>query len=67
VLPLGLFVSNVAGSVGFMAASIAVGGFLLQAPPTLNRRKDQDVRAAAVAGGLIGFFIAVAIIAIGSW
>jgi len=67
VLPVGSFVSDVAGSVGFIAASIAVGGFLLQALPTLNRRKDEDVRAAAVAGGLAGFFIAVAIIAIGSW
>ncbi|HWC49937.1 MAG TPA: hypothetical protein VG448_13740 [Solirubrobacterales bacterium] len=67
MLPVGSFVSNVAGSVGFMAASIAVGGFLLQAVPTLNRRKDQDVRAAAVIGGLAGFIIAVAIIIFGSW
>jgi hypothetical protein len=50
-----------------MAASIAVGGFLLQALPTLNRRKDEDVRAAAVAGGMAGFSIAVAVIAFGSW
>jgi len=50
-----------------MAASIAVGGFLLQAVPTLNRRKDQDVRAAAVTGGLAGFIIAAAIIIFGSW
>jgi hypothetical protein len=50
-----------------MAASIAVGGFLLQAVPTLNRRKDQDVRTAAVTGGLAGFIIAVAIIIFGSW
>jgi hypothetical protein len=67
VLPAGSFVNEVAGSVGFIAASIAVGGFLFQALPTLNRRKDQDIRAAAVSGGLAGFFIAMAIIAIGSW
>ncbi|MGN6557486.1 MAG: hypothetical protein ACTHLH_05695 [Solirubrobacterales bacterium] len=67
MLPVGSFVNDVAGSVGFMAASIAVGGFLLQALPTLNRRGDEDVRAAAVTGGLVGFFIAVAIIVIGSW
>jgi hypothetical protein len=44
-----------------------VGGFLLQAVPTLNRRKDQDVRAAAVTGGLAGFLIAMAIVVFGSW
>jgi hypothetical protein len=60
-------VSDAAAGVGLMAASIAVGGFLLQAAPTLNRRKDQDVRAAAVTGGLAGFFVAVAIIVFGSW
>jgi hypothetical protein len=67
VLPFGTFLSATASSVGFMAASIAVGGFLLQAVPTLNRRKDQDVRTAAVTGGLAGFIIAVAIIIFGSW
>jgi hypothetical protein len=67
VLPVGSIVNDAASSVGFMAASIAVGGFLLQAVPTLNRRKDEDVRAAAVAGGLVGFFIAVAIMVFGSW
>jgi hypothetical protein len=67
MLPVGSIVNDAASSVGFMAASIAVGGFLLQAVPTLNRRKDEDVRAAAVTGGLAGFFIAATIIAIGSW
>jgi uncharacterized membrane protein YedE/YeeE len=67
VLPVGSLVGDVASSVGFMAASIAVGGFLLQALPALNGRKDQDVRAAAVIGGLAGFFIAAAIIVFGSW
>jgi hypothetical protein len=65
VLPAGAIVADAANGVGLMAASIAVGGFLLQALPTLNRRKDQDVRAAAVTGGLGGLFIAVAIIVIG--
>jgi hypothetical protein len=67
VFPVGSIVSDAASSVGFVAASIAVGGFLLQAVPTLNRRKDEDVRVAAVTGGLAGFFIAAAIIAVGSW
>jgi hypothetical protein len=67
VLPVGSIVSNAASTVGFIAASIAVGGFLLQAPPTLKRRNDQDVRAAAVGGGLIGLFVATAILIIGNW
>jgi hypothetical protein len=67
VLPVGTFVSDAASTVGFLAASIAVGGFLLQVLPTLNRRNEQDVRAAAVTGGLAGFFIAVAILILGGW
>jgi hypothetical protein len=53
--------------MGFLAASIAVGGFLLQALPTLNRRSDQEVRAAAVTGGLVGFFFAGLVMVVVSW
>jgi hypothetical protein len=50
-----------------MAAAIAVCGFLLQAPSALARKEDEAVRAAMVAGGLLGFVIALAIILLGEW
>jgi len=50
-----------------MAASIAIFGFLLQAPAALARKEDQAVREATVAGGLFGFVIATVIILFGKW
>lgn len=67
MLPVGSLTNDVASGVGFIAASIAVCGFLLQALPTLTRKPEEEVRMAMVVGGLIGFFIAVLIITVGSW
>jgi hypothetical protein len=68
VLPLGsILVSDAASAAGFMAASIAIFGFLLQAPAALARKEDQAVREATVAGGLFGFVIATVIILFGKW
>jgi hypothetical protein len=47
-----------------MAAAIAVFGFLWQAPSALARKGDRTVRAATVVGGLIGFGVALVVIAI---
>jgi len=60
VLPVGSFTSDATGVVGFMAAAIAVFGFLWQAPPALAQKGDRAVRAATVVGGLIGFGVATA-------
>jgi len=58
VLPLGSISSDAAFGVGFMAATIAVCGFLGQAPAALMRKDDQTVRALTVIGGLVGLVVA---------
>lgn len=68
MLPVGsIAVSDAASAAGFMAASIAIFGFLLQAPAALARREEQEVCAATVTGGLFGFVIAIAVILLGRW
>lgn len=64
MLPIGSFATDAAGVAGFMAATIAVCGFLIQAPSALARKDDQAVRVATVIGGLVGFGIAMAILAV---
>ena len=59
MLPVGSLVSSATSVVGFMAAAIAVFGFLWQAPSVLARKEDRSVRAATVIGGLVGFGFAV--------
>lgn len=63
MLPVGLTLGEIASGMGFLAASIAVCGFLGQAWPALIRREDPEVRSAMVVGGLIGLFFAGAVIA----
>lgn len=65
MLPIGSIVSDVTSGAGLMAASIAVFGFLWQAPAALARKDDQAVRVATVAGGLFGLAIAMAILLAG--
>lgn len=62
VLPVGSFTSNATSVAGFMAAAIAVFGFLWQAPLALARKGDRTVRAATVIGGLVGFGFATAVV-----
>jgi hypothetical protein len=62
VLPVGSIASDAAFGAGFMAATIAVCGFLGQAPAALMRKDDRTVRALSVIGGLVGFVGAAAII-----
>ena len=54
MLPLGSFVTDAAASAGFLAASIAICGFLGQIKPALAREEDPAVRAATVIGGMFG-------------
>ena len=60
-------VDDAAACAGFMAAAIAVCGFLLQAPAALRHKADAEVRASMVAGGLFGFLIALAVVILGEW
>jgi hypothetical protein len=66
VLLVGSFIGNAAATSGFLAATIAIGGFLGQALPALRRRDDSGVRTATVVGGLSGLASA-ALAAIGSF
>ena len=54
-----------AGAFGFVAAAIAVFGFLGQAPSAIAKKEDAAVRAATVIGGLFGFGLALIIIIVG--
>lgn len=64
MLPAGTIANDVAFSFGLMAATIAVFGFLGQAPATLMRKDDETVRAMTVIGGLVGLVFAGAIICV---
>jgi hypothetical protein len=64
VLPIGSIISDAASGVGFIAATIAVCGFLGQVGPALKRQEDEEVRAATVVGGLVGLFAAAAAVII---
>ncbi|HET7508849.1 MAG TPA: hypothetical protein VFJ65_01230 [Solirubrobacterales bacterium] len=66
MLPVGSFVSDAASAAGFLAATIAVCGFLLQAPSALARKEEHEVRTATVIGGLFGFFVSLAILVLGT-
>ena len=54
MLPVGSFVSDAASGAGFLAATIAIGGFLGQVWPALRLKDERAVRAATVVGGLFG-------------
>jgi hypothetical protein len=62
VLPVGSLINDFASGAGFVAACIAVFGFLMQVPPALVKADEKAVRAATVVGGLGGLLIAVAAI-----
>jgi len=62
VLPVGTFISDAASGAGLVAACIAVGGFLMQAPPALAKADDRSVRAAAVVGGIAGLIVAAMLV-----
>jgi len=51
-------INDFASGAGFVAACIAVCGFLVQAPPALVKADERSVRAATVVGGIVGLFIA---------
>jgi hypothetical protein len=58
------FVIQLATATGFLAAAIAVGGFLAQAVPAMADGADARLRRRAATGGLLGFGAALALIVI---
>jgi hypothetical protein len=64
MLPVGSFIGDAASGAGFVAACIAVCGFLMQVRPALAREDDRAVRAATVVGGLVGLVVAAMLVAI---
>jgi hypothetical protein len=50
VLPVGSLINDLASGAGFVAACIAVCGFLMQIPPALAKADEKSVRAATVVG-----------------
>lgn len=52
---------NAAVGAGFIAAAIAIGGFIAHAGPALAGRDDQALRFATVVGGLAGLTVATII------
>jgi hypothetical protein len=59
---VGSLVSIGATSTGFVAASIAVMGFLWHVAPALSGASEVTVRRATAAGGLMGFGLSVFVI-----
>jgi hypothetical protein len=59
MLAFGSFFNDAPTGVGFMAGSIAVGGFLAHARPALAGRDDQALRSATIRGGIGGLSAAV--------
>ena len=59
MLPVGLVIGDFAAGAGFIAASIAICGFIGQVKPTLAREEDREIRVGAVIGGIVGFVFAV--------
>ncbi len=59
MLPLGSIIEDGATATGFMAAAIAVGGFLPHAAPVLWHRGEAAIRVGTVFGGLCGLAIAI--------
>jgi hypothetical protein len=61
-----VFVNSVvlqfATATGFLAAAIAVGGFLAHARPAIAGEVDSVLRRRTAIGGLLGFAVAVSVI-----
>jgi hypothetical protein len=58
------FLSQSATIVGLLAGSIAVGGFLGHARPSLASEPDTELRRATTTGGLIGLGVALLLMAL---
>jgi hypothetical protein len=58
----GLILERVALATGFLAAAIAVGGFLARALDLLGPNSESDLQRSAAIGGVCGFAFGLVII-----
>jgi len=64
VLPLGSILGDAVAGSGFIAASIAIDGFIGQVGPALAREEDAALRSATTLGGLGGLAVALGVISL---
>ncbi|HEY6550087.1 MAG TPA: hypothetical protein VIY71_02685 [Solirubrobacterales bacterium] len=64
MIAAGAIVSQFATASGFIAATIAVSGFLAHAGPAIVGKDESELRRATAVGGLCGFVSTAVIIAI---
>lgn len=64
---VGSLASSAATGTGFVAASIAVFGFLLHVVPALSGASEATVRRATIAGGILGFGWAMGVMLLSAW
>lgn len=59
------FVLQLAAATGFMAAAIAVGGFVAHARPAMAGESEEELRRLTAAGGAFGLAVAVLLMSVG--
>ena len=65
---VGTIFGELSSAAGFIAATVAVCGFLAHAPrPALAREPEAELRRATVLGGLAGLALAVFVFAVTLW
>jgi hypothetical protein len=64
MLIVGSIVSDAATGVGFLAGSIAVGGFIGHLPAALTRKEEEVVAFATVGGGTAGLVFALLVLVV---
>jgi heme/copper-type cytochrome/quinol oxidase subunit 1 len=67
MFPVGSIIQAASTDAGLMAASIAVGGFVLHVIPALSGAPDHRLRRATVTGGLWGLAVAFLIIVLSAF
>jgi hypothetical protein len=60
----GVILDRSAVAIGFLAAAIAVGGFIAHAQEALRSGSEADVQKATIVGGLWGFATGLVLIGI---
>jgi hypothetical protein len=51
-------INDSASGAGFLAAAIAVGGFIAHIGPALSGKREERIRQATVIGGIVGLIAA---------
>jgi hypothetical protein len=56
---VGSIATQFSSTAGFIAAAIAIGGFLAHARPAIAGKRDTELRRATAIGGLVGLALAL--------